>query len=86
MNSITLALRDEHHPVPGIAASLAADLLAMRAAPVHAWIRSRATYGGVIVIADDEWANPCGFETLEIPADQIDVNALNMIKLKVRNG
>lgn len=85
-SSITFALSTDDRPVPGIDALQAAVLFVMHAPPVRKWIReTRAAAGnhGLIVIADDEWVNPGGFESLTVPASKIDTDALNSIRGKL---
>lgn len=85
MHSITFALADDEHPVPGIDALLAAVLFVMHAPAVRDWIRQQraaARNRGLVVIADDEWVNPGGYESLTVPATQPDLWALAEIRAK----
>ncbi len=86
MPSITFALSTEERPVPGIDALAAAVLFVMHAPPVREWIReTRAAAGssGLIVIADDDWLNTGGCESLTVPASGLDLNALSLIRERV---
>lgn len=86
MPSITLALSDDEHPVPGIDCALAPGLFIMHVRVVQQWIAElRAAYGncGLVVIADDEWTNPGGYESLTIAASRPDINALQAIRQRL---
>lgn len=86
MSSITFALSTDDRPVPGIDALQAAVLFVMHAPPVRKWIReTREAAGnhGVIVIADDEWLNTGGYESLTVPASKLDTEALNSVREKL---
>jgi hypothetical protein len=83
MASITLAMSDDEHPVPGIDCALAAGLFVMHAPAVRNWIaeqRAAAGNHGLIVMADDEWVNPGGYQSLTVAASQLDVDALDSIR------
>src|SRR5712691_5075755 len=86
MSSITFAMSDEDHPVPGIDCALGAVLFVMHVPAVRAWIleqRTAAGGQGLIVIADDDWANPGGgYQSLTVPASDADLSALAAIRAK----
>lgn len=86
MNSITFAMRDEDHPVPGFDCSLAAVLFVMHAPAVRDWLREQriaAGDRGLLVIADDEWVNPGGYQSLTVPASEADMAALGVTRRKI---
>ena len=80
MASITIAVTDKDHQVPGIACSLAADLFIMHAPPVREWIANEERDGSRCVIADDEWVNRGDHVSLTIPAEARDLEALADIR------
>jgi hypothetical protein len=85
--SITFALSTEDRPVPGVDAALCAGLFVMHATPVRNWIletRTAAGNHGVVVLADHEWVNTGGFQSLTVPASEADINALGSIREKPR--
>ena len=90
MPSITLAMSDDDHPVPGVDCALAAGLFVMHATAVRDWIyQQRAANGnrGLIVMADDEWVNPGGgYQSLTVPVSELDLDALDVIREEMRRG
>jgi hypothetical protein len=85
MTSITLAVSDSEHPVPGISPTLADRLFCMHAQPVQAWIAEHQTPGAVVLIARPDWLNRGGFESLTIPMGVREAEAMAAIWERVNN-
>ena len=81
MSSITLARSTSTHRVPGVDVEAVSNLACMHDPTVRQWITAHRGFGGVVLIADDEWVNPGdGTESLTFPADKRDVATLAAIR------
>jgi hypothetical protein len=81
--SITLALSTQDRPAPGVAAALCAVLFVMHTTAVREWIyglQAAAGNSGRVVLADSEWVNLGGDESLTVPAGELDLAALAVIQ------
>jgi hypothetical protein len=63
MTSVTIAVSDHDHPVPGFAVEMVADTFFMHEAAVRMWIAEerQASSGdpsAAILVADPGWVNP----------------------------
>ena len=78
MNSITIAVSDSEHHVPGFAVEAVADTAFMHDPTVRRWIaENRPAEPGFVVVADPEWANPGdGTESLTFPAHDRDAEVV----------
>ena len=90
MSSITIAVSDDAHRVPGFAVERAADLFCMHDPAVRQWIaQQQETAGseGYVLVADPEWVNPGdGTESLTFPVGERDADAIAAIWAKLRTS
>lgn len=85
MSSITIAVSLPDKPVPGLDCKKFQDLYCLHATGARIWVDyQRGLYGDdvLIVVADDEWANPGGYESLTIPMTDLDAQAVHDIRKK----
>lgn len=78
MPSITLAVSDAEHPVPGFAPEALAGMFCMHDPAVRRWIEDhRPPEPGVVVIADPAWVNQGdGTDSLTFPVCDRDAEAV----------
>ena len=77
MNSITLAVNDAEHVVPGIDVAAAGHLFWAHDTTVRAWIAKHQARGAVVVIAKPEWIDPGdGAESLTFPVGERDAKIM----------
>lgn len=80
MTSVTLVRSDESHQPPGCDVDMLRDLFFMHDPTVRAWIARHRESGGTVLAAGDRWVNPGdGTESLTIPLDRRDAEALAVI-------
>lgn len=86
MTSITIAVSDGEHHVPGFAVEAAANLACMHDPTVRRWIAEHRPPGpGFVLVADPEWVNPGGGTmSLTFPVDNRDAAAAAAIREKIR--
>src|SRR5260370_37535126 len=84
MTSITIAVSDDDHRVPGFAVEAAADLACMHDPAVRRWIAEhRGAEPGSVLVAHPEWVNPGdGTESLTFPVDDRDAETIGAIWAK----
>jgi hypothetical protein len=87
--SITLASTDWSGKVPGFDAEQAADCAFMHDPTVRAWIAEQRAKGTPaepvrILVADDEWVNPGGAESLTFPVHPRDAEAVADIRWELK--
>jgi hypothetical protein len=84
--SITLVSTDWSGEIPGFDAEQAGGCAFMHDPTVRRWISDQQTVGALntdhvrILVADDEWVNPGGVESLTFPADPRDMAAVEGIR------
>jgi hypothetical protein len=85
MTSITIAVSDADHRVPGFAVEAVPDLMCMHDPAVRQWIAEhRPAEGGFVLVADPEWVNRGdGTESLTVPVDDRDAVAVAAIWAKI---
>ena len=78
MTSITIAVSDEDHHVPGLAVEAFASLFCMHDRAVREWITGhRGLWPSAVVVADPSWVNPGdGTESLTFPVVERDAEAV----------
>jgi hypothetical protein len=90
MTSITIAVSDNEHRVPGFAVEAIADLFCMHDPAVRHWIdehRPPAGSDGFVLVADPEWVNPGdGTESLTFPVAERDAEAIGAIWARIKTG
>jgi hypothetical protein len=83
--SITLVSTDWSGRIPGFDAEQAADCAFMHDPTVRQWIAEQRAAGTPadpvrILVADDEWVNPSGVESLTFPVDPRDMETAESIR------
>jgi hypothetical protein len=90
MASVTLAVSDNDHRVPGFAVEAAADLFCMHDPAVRQWIAERQSStgpDGFVLVARPEWVNPGdGTESLTFPVGERDAEAISAIWAKINTS
>jgi hypothetical protein len=78
MASITIAVSDNEHRVPGFAVEAVPDLMCMHDPAVRRWIAEhRLPEPGCVLVADPEWVNRGdGTESLTFPVDERDAEVV----------
>ena len=85
MTSITLAVPDREHPVPGFAVEAIQDLGCMRDPEVQEWVTAHRMAGDLVVVTDFGWVNPDeGIESLTFPVSEQDAEAVAAIWAKLK--
>jgi hypothetical protein len=88
MSSITLAVSDSGHPVPGFAVERVADLFCTHDPAVRAWIaeqREAAGDDGCVLVADPDWVNPGdGTQSLSFPVGEQDAEVVDAIRAHLK--
>jgi hypothetical protein len=79
MPSVTLAVTDQDHPVPGFAVEAVRDLFFMHDPEVKDWVTRHRLKGAFVIVADPEWVNRGQTASLTIPVDQQDAEAVAAI-------
>lgn len=84
MTSITIAVSDDEHRVPGFAVEAAAGLACMHDPTVRRWIAEHRPADGFVLVANPEWVNRGdGTESLTVPVDDRDAVAVAAIWAKI---
>lgn len=86
---ITLVATDWSGKVPGFDAEQAADCAFMHDPAVRRWITEQRGKGtpddpARIIVADDEWVNPGGVESLTFPVDPRDMAAVEEVRRELK--
>lgn len=86
--SITLAVSDANHCVPGFAVEAIADLFCMHDPTVRQWIAEhRPPEPAVVLVADPEWVNRGdGTESLTFSIGERDAEAIGTIWAKINTS
>lgn len=87
MADVTIVLSDDEHKVPGIDCAPAESLLAELHPYAARWIqeqRAESGESGKVVLADEGWANPGGYESLTLLAAGPDLARLREIRRAAR--
>ena len=86
MTSITIAVSDDEHRVPGFAVEAVPDLMCMHDPTVRQWIAEHrpAEGRGFVLVADPEWVNRGdGTLSLTFPVDDRDAEAVAARREKI---
>jgi hypothetical protein len=86
---ITLVSTDWSGKIPGFDAEQAADCAFMHDPVVRAWIAEQRATGTPgepvrILVADDEWVNPGGVESLTFPVHPRDAEEIEDIRRELK--
>jgi hypothetical protein len=87
--SVTLVSTDWSGKVPGFDAEQAKDCAFMHDPAVRRWIAKQRAADTIseptrILVADDEWVNPGGFESLTFPVDPRDMEVVEDIRRELK--
>jgi hypothetical protein len=85
MTSITIAVTDREHPVPGFAVEAIRDLCCMHDPAVQEWVTAHRMAAAFVVVADPEWVIPDdGTESLAVLVSEQDAAAVAAIWAKLK--
>jgi hypothetical protein len=79
-SGLTLARSTADKPVPGIDASEFPVLFCMHDPTVRQWIADMRKDGAAVVVADEAWRNPGGYETLEFGIFEADAERVQRVR------
>lgn len=79
-SGVTLARSTAARPVPGIDAGDFEILFFMHDPAVRQWIADMREDGAAVVVADDAWRNPGGYESLTFAIHKMDAERVQRVR------